>query len=90
MSLPLLVAALPTSFAHPSLVKVGNIPFEDETISFSELQAAREATPDRFPLGQMPVLTLPSGQVIAQRCRTLPLRAPPHASHTTLCFASFV
>jgi glutathione S-transferase len=46
--------------------KVGNIPFEDETISFPELQAAREATPDRFPLGQMPVLTLPSGQVIAQ------------------------
>ena len=40
--------------------------FDDQTLSFPDFQAAKGANPEKFPLGQMPVLTLPNGTVVTQ------------------------
>lgn len=56
--------------AHVTRVCLGlaGIEFEDERISFQDLVAGRgeAGRSDRFPLGALPVLTLPSGKVITQ------------------------
>jgi len=49
-------------------LRIGNVPFENELLKFPEFATARDdpSSKSRFPLGQMPVLTLPSGKVITQ------------------------
>ena len=54
------------AFVSRSCFRIGGIEFEDEIVEFPDFAAAKAATPAKFPLGQMPILTLPSGQVIAQ------------------------
>jgi len=43
---------------------IAGTPFEDETFPYSEFKDLK--TSGRLPLGQVPVLTLPSGQVVTQ------------------------
>ena len=47
---------------------MAKVPFEDERITFAELQQRRgeAGRSNDVPLGSLPVLTLPSGRVVAQ------------------------
>lgn len=54
------------AFVTRVALRIGNIEFEDETLSWSDFQGAKASSPERFPLGQMPVMTLPSGKIVTQ------------------------
>eukprot|EP01038_Epipyxis_sp_PR26KG_P014094 gene14094-18913_t len=56
------------AYAIRACFNIGGIPFEDETIEFSQLNELRgpNGANSLIPLGSVPVLTLPSGEVIAQ------------------------
>ena len=45
--------------------QISNTPYQLETVSFPEF-SANKANVERFPLGQMPVLTLPDGRLVTQ------------------------
>lgn len=47
---------------------IAGIPFEDERIDGAELKARRGANGynDQVPLGSLPILTLPNGQIVVQ------------------------
>ena len=54
------------AFATRLCLSAAGIAFEDERISWADMQARKAASPASFPLGQMPVLALPSGAVVSQ------------------------
>lgn len=49
-------------------LKIANVPFEDEKITFSELKERRgeAGRSSAIPLGSVPVLTFPDGRVVTQ------------------------
>ena len=53
------------SFATRVALKLSGVPFEDEVLTWPAYMAAR-GDKTTFPLGQIPVLRLPSGKVITQ------------------------
>eukprot|EP01038_Epipyxis_sp_PR26KG_P006639 gene6639-9113_t len=56
------------AYAIRACFNIAGIPFEDETITFAQLTERRgpNGSNAQIPLGSVPVLTLPSGEVIAQ------------------------
>lgn len=56
------------AFAIRTCLKIGRVEFTDSIITYKELQDSKALTGSSalFPLGSVPVLTLPSGQVVTQ------------------------
>ena len=50
------------AYVTRTCLKMAGHAFEDETMSFPDFQANKA----RFPLGQMPIMTLPNGTVVTQ------------------------
>lgn len=48
-----------------AVLDIANIPYQLEVVPYAEFAASKEDK-SRFPLGQMPVLTLPDGKIVTQ------------------------
>ena len=68
LPLPLLLLLPPRSFVTRVCLGVAGTAYENRYMTFPELLAARGPSgfSDAVPLGQLPLLTLPSGQVVTQ------------------------